>query len=185
MLRGHIQSRRGSRPTLNRMGNTTELRREIKRTFLPFAETHGFNIDRRYSPQFLEFRRVTESEMHLFDIQWEKYGKPRFVVNFGKCPADGVEFNGEMLSPDQVSPAHCSIKGRLQPGKGPMTSSWFRQDKPLLARLWSRESLYPPSQVVGELITLFPELEAYWQDGNTGSHLRIFQIPQSEKQNAT
>lgn len=163
------------------MGNTTELRREIKRTFVPFAEARGFNFDQRYSPQFFEFRRIIDGKLHLFDIQWEKYGKPRFVVNFGKCPAAGVEFNGEMLSPDHVRPAHCSVKGRLQPGKRPMTSSWFRQDKPLLARLLSREPLYSPGQVVGELITLFHELEAYWQDGNSGSHLRIFRLPQCKE----
>ncbi len=178
MRRAHFRSRHHSRPTLNRMGNTTELRREIKRTFVPFAEARGFNFDQRYSPQFLEFRRIIDGELHLFDIQWEKYGKPRFVVNFGKSPADGVKFNGELLPPDKVSPAHCSVKGRLQPGKGPMTSSWFRQDKPLLARLVSRESLYPPSHVVGELIALFPELEAYWRDGSSGSHLRLFPLPQ-------
>ncbi len=166
------------------MGNTTELRREIKQTFVPFAEARGFKLDRRYSPQFLEFRRVTEREMHLFDIQWEKYGKPRFVVNFGKCPAHGAVFNGEMLSPGLVRPAHCSVNGRLQPGKGPMTSNWFRQDKPFLARLLSRESLYPPGQVVGELVSLFPELEAYWRDGITGPHLRILQRPVCEKENA-
>lgn len=167
------------------MGNTTELRREIKRVFVPFAEAHGFKFDQRYSPQFFEFHRIVDGELHVFDIQWEKYGKPRFVVNFGKCPADGVEFNGESLSPDQVSPAHCSVKGRLQPGKGSMTSSWFRQDKPLLARLLSRESLYPPDQVVGQLIALFPELEAYWRgSGNTGSHLRLLKLPLSEKGNA-
>ncbi|MDM7948799.1 DUF4304 domain-containing protein [Hydrogenophaga sp.] len=167
------------------MGNTTELRREIKRVFVPFAEVRGFNLDQRHSPQFFEFRRIIDGELHLFDIQWEKYGKPRFVVNFGKSPAEGVEFNGEMLSPDQVSPAHCSVKGRLQPGKGRMTSSWFRQDKPLFVRLLSRESLYPPGQVVGQLIALFPELEAYWRgSGNTGSHLRLFQLPLSEKRNA-
>lgn len=163
------------------MGNTTELRREIKRTFFSYAEARGFNFDKRYSPQFLEFRRVFESEMHIFDIQWEKHGKPRFVVNFGKCPVEGVGFNGEILSPNQVSPAHCSPRGRLQPGKGPTTLSWFRQDKPLLTRLLSREPLYPPDQVVGQLIALFSELEAFWQDGNTGPHLRILQLPQSGK----
>lgn len=157
------------------MGNTTELRREIKRTFVPFAEARGFIIDQRYAPQFLEFRRATGGELHLFDIQWEKYGKRRFVVNFGKCPSEGIDFNGEWLSPDRVSPAHCSANGRLQPGKGPMTSSWFRQDKPFLKRLLSRESLYPPGQVVGQLIALFPEIEAYWQAGNIGPHLRLFQ----------
>lgn len=158
------------------MGNTTALRREIKQTFVPFAESLGFRIDKRHQPQFLEFRRWRDGEVHCFDIQWEKYGKPRFVVNFCKFPVDGLEYNDRRLSSDEIRPAHCFVKGRLQPGKGAMTSSWFRQDKPLLARLLSRQSFYPPSKVVQELIALFPELEAYWQDGVLGSHLRMFPL---------
>ncbi len=156
------------------MGNTTELRQEVKRRIVPFAEARGFKLDLRYAPQFFEFRRVSGGVLHIFDIQWDKRGKRRFIVNFGMCPSDGVECNGQRLSADLVSPAHCSVRGRLYPGKGSLTSSWFRQDKPFLMRLFMRGYLYPPDQVVGQLITLFPELETYWSIGSVGPHLRIF-----------
>ena len=158
------------------MGKTTELRREIKRMFVPFAEAHGFKEDQRYAPQFLEFRRVVGNELHVFDIQWEKYGNRRFVVNFGKCPSEGVEFHGQRIPPEEISAAHCTTNGRLQPGKGASLWNWFRQDKPLLKRLFSRESLYPAEKVIGELVAMFPELEAYWERNEIGPHLRVFQF---------
>ncbi len=156
------------------MGKTTELRHEIKRTFVPFVEARGFQMDQRYMPQFLEFRRVVDDELHVFDIQWEKYGSRRFVVNFGKCPSDGVDFHGKQIPPEAVSASHCAAGGRLQPGKGGTTRNWFRQDKPLLKRLFSRQPLRPAQTVIGELIAMFPELEAYWQRGEIGPHLRVF-----------
>jgi hypothetical protein len=158
------------------MGKTTELRREIKRVFIPFIEARGFKIDQRYAPQFLEFRRIVGNELHVFDIQWEKYGRRRFVVNFGKCPSKGVDFNGQRIPPESINAAQCVIKGRLQPGKGTALWNWFRQDKPLLKRLFSREPLYPAQQVIDQLIDLFPEIEAYWEQNDIGPHLRVFQF---------
>jgi hypothetical protein len=114
--------------------------------------------------------------VHVFDIQWEKYGSRRFVVNFGKCSSDGVEFYGKKIQPEGISAAHCATNGRLQPGKGAALRNWFRQDKPLLKRLFSREPLYPAQTVIGELIAMFPELEAYWERGEIGPHLRVFEF---------
>lgn len=155
------------------MGKTTELRREIKRAFIPFVEARGFTLDQRYAPQFLEFRRIIGNEVHVFDIQWEKYGSRRFVVNFGKCPSSGVECYGQRIPPEGISAAHCVPNGRFQPGKGATLGNWFRQDKPLLLRLFSREPLYPAQAVVGQLISWFPEVEAYWEREEIGPHLRI------------
>ena len=162
--------------SLDHMGKTTDLRREIKRTFVPFVEGRGFKIDQRYMPQFLEFRRIAGDELHVFDIQWEKYGSRRFVVNFGKCSSAGIEFLGQKLPPEEVSASHCTTNGRLQPGKGAALWNWFRQDKPLLKRLFSREALYPAEKVVGDLIGMFSELEAYWERNEMGPHLRVFQF---------
>jgi hypothetical protein len=155
------------------MGKTTELRREIKRVFIPFVEARGFKLDQRHAPQFLEFRRIVGDEMHVFDIQWEKYGSRRFVVNFGKCSSKGVEFHGQRILPEGVSAAHCAPNGRLQPGKGASLGNWFRQDKPLLKRLFSRASHDPAQVVVGQLISWFPEVEAYWERNEIGPHLRM------------
>lgn len=134
------------------MGRTSELRREIKSRFLPLAAANGFVVSEAKAPLFLEFRRVVGGEEHYFDIQWEKYGLPRFVVNFS-ASAKG---------------------GRLQPRAGARTSSWFRQDSSLLARLLLRPSLRPASGVVDELITLFPELDGFFSQDSVGEHMHLF-----------
>ncbi len=154
------------------MGKATELRRELKRVFLPLAEAHGFSIDQKHAPTFLGFRRKIAGSLHVFDIQWEKYGKPRFVVSFGTCPEHGLVPADRAIPPEQVL-ASWLPGGQLQPRHGAYSSSWFRQDKPLLLRLISRNKLYPASQIVSQLVQLYPELEAYWATGIVGRHLRI------------
>ena len=155
------------------MGTTTGLRREIKRKFVPYLTERGFVIDERNSPTFLEFRRVTSDWVYLVDIQWEKSGDPRFVINFGKCPPTGITIRGQHYAPEEVCASWMPEYGRLQPHGGPSTANWFRLDKPLMKRLLSGEKSYPPEVVVAELKRLFAEVEAYWATGTVGKHLRI------------
>ena len=68
------------------MGRTTDLRREMKRRFFPAMIDSGFSVDMRNAPSFVDFRRITPDAIQAFDIQWEKYGRPRFVINFGMRP---------------------------------------------------------------------------------------------------
>jgi hypothetical protein len=134
------------------MGRTTELRRELRKRFIPLATSKGFALSEANAPFSWEFRRVVGGDEQSFDIQWEKYGRPRFVVNFssrGRC-------------------------GRLQPGSGTGTSSWFRQDPTILDRLLLRAALRAPAEVVDELIALFSELEQFFSEGLVGKHVRLF-----------
>lgn len=154
------------------MGNTTDLRREIKRAFIPAIVAKGF-LPTRKTSQLWEFRRNTSNGVQIFDIQWEKYGHPRFTVTFGICPPEGLVIRGKKFLPEEVLVTWLSEWGRLQPRKGALSSNWFRQDKPLLKRLFSSERLYPPSQTVSQLIELFPEIESYWSTRTVGAHLEI------------
>jgi hypothetical protein len=156
------------------MGRTTALRREIKQVFVPYLANKGFSADLRSAPNFLCYRRIEADQVQVFDIQWEKYGRPRFVVNFGKAPADGVvDLLGQRIKPDDILPSHAPIRGRLAPGSGAMTGSWFRQDRPLVERLASWSSLRPPEQVISQLMTLFVEVEDFWKSGTIGPHVRM------------
>jgi hypothetical protein len=155
------------------MGKTTELRRELRRTFVPFAEQRGFTFDQRYAPQFWEFRRIRDGNLQVFDVQWARHGSPRFVVNFGVCSATEIEVHGQKLLPQSVSPAHCARGGRLQPGKGSSLRHWFRQDKIWWERLLGRQAMYAPEQVCGSLMVLFEELEAFWQSDTLGPHMHF------------
>ena len=162
------------------MGRTTDLRRAIKADFVPLLEGKGFLTDQRYMPQFLIFRRRTPEHIYVCDIQWEKYGRPRFVVNFGSCGSLGVVCYGKDVEPNDIWAAATPWRGRLMPGRPPSTRSWFRQDRRLLQRLWQGSGLRPPGEVVCELIELFLEVENYWESGVVGAHIRVFDNRQSQ-----
>jgi uncharacterized protein DUF4304 len=168
------------------VGRTTALRREIKQVFVPFLAKKGFSSDLRGAPNFLYFRRTEADQVQVFDIQWQKYGRPRFVVNFGKAPADGVmDMFGKHVMPEDILPSHAPIRGRLAPGSGAMTGSWFRQDRPLVERLASWSSLRPPEQVISQLMTLFVEVEEFWKSGTIGPHVRLLPSMNQLVQQAT
>ena len=114
------------------MGRTTELRREIKRRFFPAMTAKGFSTDMRYAPFFVGCRRMTPQGIHVCDIQWDKYGRPRFVINFGKCSLAGVICHGQPVRPEDVTASETPLRGRLAPGRHSTVGGWFRQDRPLI-----------------------------------------------------
>jgi hypothetical protein len=155
------------------MGPTTELRREIKRCFVPLMISKGFALDLRNAPQFVAFRKMTPDAIRVCDIQWEKRGRPRFVINFGKCGRAGVNFHGRRVAPEDVMPSCMPVLGRLAPGRHSTVGGWFRQDRSLIGAIVHRSSLRPPAEVVAELLALFHEVEDWWATGSVGAHLRM------------
>lgn len=168
------------------MSRTTDLRRELKRTFYPYVAGRGFQIDQSSSPRSIDFRRFGPDHIDVFDIQWEKYGRPRFVVNFGQAPSAGVTHFGESVLPEKVLSYMGSLSGRLQPHVGNSTRSWFRQDYSFLRRIFFRQAARPAEEVVGELIALFNELEIWFEHGQLGGHMKVLPYPwQRIKENQT
>ena len=161
------------------MGRTTDLRRAIKRSFDPLMEGKGFRTDSRDMPHFLAFRRVTPERIYVCDIQWEKYGRSRFVLNFGSCGPQGVVCHGKEIKPADITPSATPWSGRLMPGSPSSTSGWFRQDRSLLQGFWKGSSLKPPDEIIRNLIDLFPEIEDYWKSGTIGKHIRVLTVPWS------
>ncbi|MCC7425892.1 MAG: hypothetical protein IT557_03205 [Alphaproteobacteria bacterium] len=158
------------------MGTTTALRRALKQRLVPLAERQGFALDQRLMPRAMTFRRAAGAQVHMFSLSWEKYGKPRFAVDFGTCPADGMRFGEEQVPARDVLPSWLPDAGSLQPRRGASSHAWFRQDRPLLQRLLGRSRLRPEAEVVDELIALLAELETYWQSGRPGAHMRHWHI---------
>lgn len=135
------------------MNNTSELRNEINKTFAPFVESKGFFLKKK-TRIFYDFEKITSDSVYMFNIQWEKYGSPRFVINFK------IDDNDTLSS-----------WGRLQPKNGASTCSWFRQD-----RCWILNILFPrkpQKKIIKQLINLFPEVEDYISSGRIGKHLKI------------
>jgi hypothetical protein len=119
---------------------------------------------------------VTPERIYVCDIQWEKYGRPRFVLNFGSCGRQGVVCHGKEVVPADITASATPWRGRLMPGPSSSISSWFRQDRSLLQRFWKGSSLKPPDEVIGNLVDLFPEVEDYWNSGTIGKHIHVLTV---------
>ena len=156
------------------MGATTELRRALKERAFPHLLARGFTADLRHQPTSTVFRRRMRSGVQILEVQWEKYGKPRFVVHFGTCPAEGLPLQSGVSSPDDTLPTWCPDSGSLQPRRGVSSRAWFRQDSTLVQRLLGQPALRAPADVVDELLEIFPELERYWTTGDVGPHVRLW-----------
>jgi hypothetical protein len=144
------------------MGRTTALRDMVKRDFVPFLEGKAFVLDMRDAPRLYRFHKIDRGFEFECSVQWEKYGSPRFILNFSKR---GRGREGLIAS------------GRLAPSRRRSTDGWFRQDRPWLQKLVSFFKLYPAEKVVAQLKTLFVEVEDYWKSGMVGPHIHLLPVP--------
>jgi len=141
------------------MSRTTALREAIKRDFVPFLRDKGF-VSEKQTALIYPFCKIDSDVVFECSVQWEKYGSPRFILNFSKRGPEGL-----------------IASGRLAPGKGRWTEGWFRQERPWLQRLVTFSKLYPPEKVVAQLKTLFVEVENYWKSGTVGPHIHLLPVP--------
>jgi hypothetical protein len=142
--------------------STSQLRDAVKRRFYPFAEGRGFTRAKINHPHFAVFHRKNGEILQIFDIQWDKMGKPRLVLNFGEAPSTG----------DAVTIDY-SRRGRLQRKRGPFLRNWFQINKTLIDALLSMTRAYRSDEVVDQLIEYFPEVEAWWESKHEGPHIYI------------
>ena len=149
------------------------LRAAIRDRFFPVAEAHGFVRRKAAHPLFTDFRREGEGKVQLFDIQWDKYHRPSFVLNFGEAPCGDLNVHGTLVLAEQVGPANCPFGGRLQRFKDGSLSCWFRLRKPWREVVRFGGWNYRPEQVADEVIGAFKELEEWWTSKVEGLHVYV------------
>ena len=152
------------------MSRATPLRDAIKATFYPFAVERGF-VRGKASSLFVPFRRTIGNKVQVFEIQWDKSHRPRFVVNFGEASSDGCEYFGNNIGAEFLEPQHCPVKGRLQRWRGGSMRTWFQISKPWGETLYTLKWSYTPEEVVAQLIASFAELETWWETKHEGPHV--------------
>jgi hypothetical protein len=114
----------------------------------------------------------------VFGLQWENCGRPRFVLNFGQCPATGAVHFNEHIPPEKVLPYMGTASGRLKPNKGgASTRCRFSQDHSFIRRILLRQQDRPAFEVVDQLLPLFPELEDWFQNGQLRPHMTNINYP--------
>ena len=133
------------------------LRETIKRRFYPFALERRFTRIKSSNSLYTTFRKAEGETTYEFEIQWDKNHRPYFVLN--------------LSVPDGVPMRSRTKHGRLQRKRGGPMSCWFNLWKPWLEVLKTGRLKYNPDQVVDQLISCFPEVEAWWSDGTEGPHV--------------
>jgi hypothetical protein len=163
----------GRWPAAKTMTAAQELRQLVKARFFPHVEARGFVRASSTHPQFSVFRRFARDKVQVLNVQWDKYGAPRFLVNFGEGPKEGVRLWGRHVAGEVLEPQDCPESGRLQRKRGPYLRCWFQLNKPLLEALRTMERRYSAETVVDQLVGAFPEVEAWWENRTVGAHLDI------------
>ncbi|MEO4045855.1 hypothetical protein AAFN46_02035 [Pseudomonas sp. CAU 1711] len=143
------------------MKGSQALRSALKQGFYPFVLSKGF-AQGKATALFTPFARIADGKAQFFEIQWDKYRRPCFVINFGDRPYPAA---------DDASPAYC---GRLQRRRGGSMRAWFQTRKPWLEALRTWRRYYEPEEVVTQLIECFAELETWWSSGEEGPHLQMW-----------
>lgn len=146
----------------------------LKSIFYPHVQSLGFELDVRRQPQFIDFLRFGTDALYVFDIQWDKYHKPRFVLNFGEASLEGVEFGGKHVMPAEICAAHCGSFLRLQRRRGSLLSSWFQLRRPVLEQLASFKRNYDSEVVANHVVQYFDEVETWWRSKKLGPHVQGF-----------
>jgi hypothetical protein len=144
-----------------RSGHVTPLREELKRRFYPFLAERGFRPMKRESRHFVTFHRDAARAGHSFELQWDKYDRPHFVLNFGSA--------GAAAGMPQLS-------GRLQRRRGGSVRCWFGLHRSWWSRIRSGRWSHTPTEAVDEVIAAFAELEAWWLRGEAGPHIYISEL---------
>jgi hypothetical protein len=147
-----------------------KLRELLTERYVPLLFAAGFSGPNKISGNklFHDFTRKVGEETHHLSIMFEKWQRPRFVVDLAIEPPGGYEpiiVNGGEV-----------IQGRLTPVPGPSTRSWFRADPP-----WWKRMIFPhtptrENEAVEECVHLWPEVEAWWAIRSDSEHIRLHTV---------
>lgn len=146
----------------------------IKSDFKNYLLGLGFQLQKKSNDDYM-FCRSTMAHVELVEVQFDMHGKPKFVLNFGVVPHDGlVDAYGRHLQSFDVQIGHLPKHGRLY--SLPYTIFWFG---PRFAfRLRSPEKTARNS--VHQMIKLFPQVECWLSSQVVGPNLKIYTSPWNE-----
>jgi len=133
-----------------------KLREELSARFVPLLRQRGFAGPDRIAGNalFHDFRRSTAAGTQVLSIQFEKYQRPRCILNLWVEPQEGVDA--------VINRGGAVIQGRVQPRRGASIRKWFRADHPWWQRMLGRKSTRE-REAVSEAIALLDEIDRFWQ----------------------
>ncbi len=154
----------------------------LEARFIPVLLAKGFKQfplegEENKSPEmktafpFGYMKRQKGGDLHLLEIQFDKHGAAKFVLNFGVVPRGGISLPWIHLEQDKASVSALPDAYRLYQKRSRM--KWFSAS--FFASLFNRESRI--GKVVDDVIALYPEIETWFASGSVGLHMRKFGYP--------
>jgi hypothetical protein len=182
-----LPTRATFRRGVHMVGSTTHVvRRTIKKgrspkigdvgafRFSEFVHRLSFESEPGGALQF-PFRRRNPQKHDLIDVQFDKYHRPRFILNFGQVGLDGlIDAYGRYIKVDDVRIYHLVEGGRLNARPRLVLEHWFGVGPPAVRPVESAADLE-----IEKLIRLFPQVERWFTTGRIGWNLSILKKPEN------
>ncbi len=128
----------------------------------------GFQPEKKRN-EFYPYRRSGEERDEIIEVQFDKHNRPKFVLNFGVVPANGIiDAYGRFVSRKNVQIAHLVQHGRLY--SLPYSMFWFSPN----ALFGFRTTKYSVEKAVAHLIHLFWQVERWFEIGELNPNIRLY-----------
>jgi hypothetical protein len=142
---------------------------------IPFLLERGFaqhslsnedakNRELRVGFPFGYMKRRNGALLELVEVQLDKHGMPKFVLNFGAVPPEGIVLPWVRLSQEDATVS--ALPDGLRLYRRPRLLVWFAL--PWLPTNRQRRAV----KAVDRAIALYPEMEAWFSTRSMGPHLR-------------
>lgn len=157
--------------------------RALQERFIPILLKNGFTqakltgteaasgTIRRAFP-FGYMKRPKGSDIELLDIQMDKRGELKFVLNFGVVSPEGVEWPWARLEQHEVMASDLRRRCRLYDSRFYWRIRWFSVPR----LFWPTDPTARINRTLDRLIELFPEVEEWFSTQREGPHVRCVEM---------
>jgi len=111
-------------------------------------------------------RRTTEDgSFQIVEIQFDKYGDAKFRLNFGTIPPTGIDHPVKHVEQWEADIAYLPYSAELY--SFPFFMKWFSVSRSV------GDASEKVRKVVDRVVRYVPEVEAWFQNGKAGPHVRF------------
>jgi hypothetical protein len=173
MRRQKVQSMTQNRDLLLRILEQRFIRMLLDGGFeqLPLSRADRESHEMRFSFPFGYMRRIKGRNFELLEVQLDKHGRTKFVVNVGIVPPEGADVPWKHFDQTEARVSALSESYRLYSCRWCM--KWF--SVPWLTLPFDLESR--TRNAVDRAIELYPEIEAWFAARTVGPHMRRIGYP--------
>lgn len=167
-----------SKPTIKNTDNLRKiLLRDIENRLIKVFVDNGFVVfpltpEEQKSPEIKKafplgrLKRTNDKILEIVEIQFDKHGKAKFVINFGVVPEAGVTLPWTHIEQNNADVSALSEAYRLYSQS--LFPNWFELG------ILSEKTEENVKKLVDKAIALYPEIETWFSSKVVGKHMRKF-----------